>query len=463
MIDLLILFAIIFVLVLINGFFVAAEFAIAAVPATRMAQLAETGSSTAASVLRILREPKRMSSYLSTVQAGITLASLGLGMYGEHAVAELLVGPLEALGRLGEALAHTIATVLAVAMLTYLHVVLGEMVPKSLALQNPEGAAIQLVGIMAIIERILRPLTVILTWLGDRVLRLIGISASDSYGGLNTASELEYIVDESHERGLIESQQQIVLENVIDFGERSVAQVMTPRTRIVAIPVDATPDSTLDLIGEARFSRYPVYNGDRDHIIGVFHVKDLARQIVNQSSADVQLVSLLPVFDLRTLLREVAFVPETMSLEKTLDLFRQRQVQIAIVIDEFGGTAGLVTLEDLAEEIVGEIRDEFDAEEIAPITQLAKNQLRVRGDLLLDELNQLYELNLDSEITNTVGGLIQSKLGRNARSGDVIDLDGVYYTVESLDRMAINTVMIEWAGAESVVGEIVKHKEEEKK
>lgn len=432
MVDLLILSAIILILVLINGFFVAAEFAIAAAPPTRIAQLAEQGSQQAAHVLAILRNPKRMSNYLSTVQAGITLASLGLGMYGEHAVAEILIGPLEHLGLPSEAIAHSLATVLAVILLTYLHVVLGEAVPKSLSLQNPENAAMRLAGIMRFFESLLKPLVLTLSWLGDGALRWLKVSPTDANNGLSNATELEYLVEESSERGLLNPFEQLYLENVIDFSERTVDQVMTPRTRIVSLPVDAKLEEVLNVIADSRFSRYPVYEGSRDNVLGVLHIKDLAREMVRVK----------PSFLLRTILREICEVPEGASLEKTLELFRQRQVQIAIVIDEFGGIAGLVTLEDLAEEIIGEILDEFDAEEIAPITEIGENRLCVRGDLLLDELEQLYDLELESEEADTVAGLILEELGRTGQPGDVVEIQGVRFEVATIERLAIATVIV---------------------
>ncbi|MFN8446225.1 MAG: hemolysin family protein [Caldilineaceae bacterium] len=432
MIELLFLITVILILVIINGFFVAAEFAIAAVPATRMAQLAEQGLAKAQQVLNVLREPQRMSNYLSTVQAGITLASLGLGMYGEHALATVLLGPLEHIGWVGEALAHTIATIAAVALLTFLHVVLGEMVPKSLALHDPEAAALRLLSIMQLVERVLKPLTVILTWLGDHVLLWLHVAPMDTNAGLSTASELEYIVEESSEQGLILPMEQVYLENVIDFSERTVNQVMTRRTRIVALEVEATLPDVLRVIAESRFSRYPIYEGSRDNVIGVLHIKDLARELVRNKDS----------LSLRSLLRQIAEVPVGASLEKTLDLFRKQHVQIAIVIDEFGGTAGLVTLEDLAEELIGEILDEFDFEEMPPISVLEENKLLVRGDLLLDELEQHYDLVFTSDEADTVAGLILHELGRTAQPGDVVDVQGVRFEVATIERLAIATVIV---------------------
>ncbi|MCC9078471.1 hemolysin family protein [Litorilinea aerophila] len=431
---------ILLLLIVVNGFFVAAEFAIAAVPPTRVAQLAEAGSESARRVLAVVQDRQLLNRYISTAQVGITIASLGLGMYGEHTVAEWLVHPLETWfhleGSQGQAVAHTLATILAVALLTYLHVVVGEMVPKSLALQSAAETALRLSWLMAWADVLFRPLTLVLNWIGDRLLTLVGLgdAASDAGGEtqLTTSRELAYIVEESGEGGLLAPSEQTFLENVFDFHERTVSQVMTPRTRIAAIPVDADLMTTLAIVCEERHSRYPVYEGDRDHIVGVLYVKDLARHLAGQEEP----------FSLRTLMRPAVFVPETLPLETMLVRFRREHIQIAIVLDEYGGTAGLVTLEDLAEELIGEIQDEFD-EEIPPFVEIGPNRLRVRGDLLLDELTQHYGLTFDQEDADTVGGLIMAHLGHVARPGDEVTVNGVRLVVEAVDGLAISTALLE--------------------
>lgn len=422
---------VIIILIIVNGFFVAAEFAIAGASRPRVAHLAESGSAAAQRVLDILTNPVEINRYLSTAQVGITLASLGLGMYGEHAVAGWLIGPLEHMGWIGVAAAHTIASVLSVAFLTYLHVVLGEMIPKSLALQSASYTAIRLSATMVFAEQVFRPLTAVLNWIGNGLLRLFGIAISDAETRLVSTSELAYIVEESSEGGLLEPNEQIFFENVIDFHERTVGQVMTPRTRMVAIPADVDEQTLLQTIVEERHSRYPIYDEDRDHIVGILYVKDLARQLLEPTVA----------FDLQALLRPAIFVPDSLSLDDMLNQFRSRHFQIAIVLDEYGGTAGLVSLEDLAEEIVGEIQDEFD-EEVAPFLAIDERTLRVRGDLLLDELTQHYDLDFDEEEAETVGGLIMARLGHVAEPGERVDYHRVGLEVESMEGLAIATALI---------------------
>lgn len=423
--------AIIAVLILLNGIFVAAEFAIVAAPHTRIAQLAGRGQRAAGRVLAVLREPARQNRYLATAQVGITIVSLGLGMYGEHTVADWLLAPLEGLGHLAEPLAHTIASILALALLTYLHVVVGEMVPKSLALQFSEPTVLRLAGPMAVLERLLLPIVGVLNAMGNGITRLLGIPPLDVQARLVSPQELEFIVEESSERGLIEPAEQLFIENIFDLHERTVGQVMTPRTRVVGLPVTASQEVVLRRVCQARYSRYPIYSGDLDHVIGVLHIKDLARQQVNQPDR----------FELRRLMRPVVFVPETLPLEQALFRFQRENIQVAIVLDEFGGTAGLVALEDLLEEVVGEIQDEFDREQ-APMEELGPGLLRVRGDLILDELNQHYDLKLEHAEADTIGGLVMAELGRIARPDDVVTYQRVVFEVEAVAGLAVQTVLV---------------------
>jgi CBS domain containing-hemolysin-like protein len=434
MTEYLIPIVVIIFLIIVNGFFVAAEFAVAGASRPRVATLAAGGSTGAQRVLNILNSPQEVNRYLGTAQIGITIASLGLGMYGEHAVAEWLYEPLEHLGWLSTAAAHTVATIISVAFLTYLHVVLGEMIPKSIALQSATTAAIQLSGAMALTETLFRPITFVLNSVGNVLLRWIGIPIADAEARMVSTTELAYIVEESSEGGLLEPTEQIYLENVIDFNQRNVNQVMTPRTRMAALSVHANRLETLALICEERHSRYPVYEDDRDHILGILHVKDVARHIVAGNEE----------WNLQSLVRPAVFVPESISLDEMLAQFRAKHFQVAIVVDEYGGTAGIVTLEDLAEEIVGEIQDEFD-EEQPPFLALDDKTLRVRGDLLLDELTQHYDLDFEieeAEDAETVGGLIMSMLGHVAQPGEEVEVAGVRFVVEAIDGLAVGSAIV---------------------
>ena len=275
---------------------------------------------------------------------------------------------LEQYTSFAEPLAHTIATILSVAILTYLHVVIGEMVAKSLALHYAEGTALRVSFPMHVLERALFPVIYVLNGMGNLVTRLIGVRPPESHSRLLSPEELEYIVDESYEGGLIEQAEQLFIENIFDLRDRTVGQVMTPRTRIVGIPVDEDEETVLARVCEAHHSRYPIFEHNLDTIIGMLHVKDLARHRLKPG---------VP-FDLREFAqrRPVPYIPDTVSVREMLVRFRQERVSMAIVVDEFGGTAGLLTLEDLVEEVVGEIQDEFDVE-TAPFEQLDEHTLRV--------------------------------------------------------------------------------------
>lgn len=418
-------------LILLNAIFVAAEFSLVAAPHTRLAQRAEAGSRAAADVLSIKSSPQQQNRYLATAQVGITIASLGLGMYGEHVVARWLLVLLYGLGRLAEPVAHGIAGVAAIGLLTYLHITLGELVPLSVSLQYAENIALWVHGVMRFLDRFLSPLVAIMNAIGNLVVRLLGVPSADVQSRLFSPEELEFIVEESAERGLMEPTKQRFIENILDLRERTAGQVMTPRNHVVGIPVTASEEDVLARACNARYSRFPVYEQDLDHIIGVLHVKDLARRQVHPTGA----------FDLRSLLRAAVFVPDSLPLDDVLLCFRQHHTPLAIVIDEFGGTAGLVTLEDVVEKVVGEILDEFD-QELPPVEELEPGMLRVRGDLLVDELNQLYDLELEHPETDTVGGFLMAVLGRVAKAGDRVEYEGVEFEVETTERLAVRTVLV---------------------
>jgi len=422
---------IIFILILLNGLFVAAEFAIVGAPQTRIAQRAEQGSSIAKRVLSFLRDPDRQNQYIATAQVGITIASLGLGMYGEHTIASWLIPPLEHLGIFTEPVAHSIAIILSIGTLTYLHVVIGEMVPKSIALQSAETTVLRLVTPMTISERIFYPIVWLLNAIGNQILKLIGIPPAEASTRVMSPEELEFVVEESFEGGFIEANEQLFIENIFDLSERTVGQVMTPRNHIIGIPVSMEEQSVILRACQARHTRLPVYDENLDHIIGILHLKDLARSRVDLESE----------FMIKNIIRPPAYVPESLSLEDMLVQFRREASQIAIVIDEFGGTAGVVTIEDLVEEVVGEILDEFD-QEILPIQDIEKNVLRVRGDLLIDELNQHYDLDISHPDADTVGGLIMAQLGRIPNPGDKIEISDVQMEVENVKGLVIQTVFV---------------------
>ena len=433
-------------LIFFNGLFVAVEFAVVASSRARMSQLASEGSSAASRVMRVLTDPTGQTRFIIMAQLGITLSSLGLGMYGEHTIAEWILSALEHYGvergLISVAAAHSAALVLAIGVMTYLHVVLGEVMPKSLALQAPESTALRVIGPFWLIERIFSPAIFILNKIARAITRACGVPERSAHDHMVSPQDLELIVEESSEEGLIAPSEQLYIENILDMRERTVGQVMTPRTRVVGISAEETEHAILQLVCASNHSRFPIFEGDLDQIRGFLHLKDLARHLQTGPDRDP--------LDLRKMAqtRPVIVVPETLSLDQMLGRFRAEKSALAVVIDEFGGTAGIVTFEDLLEEVVGEIQDEFDAER-APFEVVGDRRLRVDGSLLLDELNQHFDIDYEEEEVDTVGGLIMAHLGRIPVVGDVVELNGVRYIVEQVAGRAVDSALVEMPETES--------------
>ena len=351
--------------------------------------------------------PPRQDRYIATAQIGITVASLGLGMYGEHVIADWT---LAALGNATWAVwlaAHGFASVVAVAILTYFHIVLGEMVPKSLALRDAEQIVLWITPPMLWIQTLLLPLVVALNAIGNAVLKSAGIKrqveTADQY---YTSEELQLIVQESEEQGALRADAGQMLRELFAFGDRTAGEVMVPRVRISGIPVGATPEELRAILRSTPHTRYPVFEGDFDHIIGMYHIKDLLRLLLIG-----QPVSALGV-------RQAPVVPETSPLDDVLTSMRRERTQLAVVIDEHGGTAGIVTLEDLFEEVVGEI-EEGPRDSTRPGWDTT-GRLIVPGTMRIDELGRFFELELAHEQVDSVSGLILTLLGRPPRVGDSV-------------------------------------------
>jgi CBS domain containing-hemolysin-like protein len=419
-------------LILVNGLFVAAEFAIIGVRKTRMLQLTNQGNRVAAGVLAILQSPRLQDRYISTAQLGITIASLGLGMYAEEAFAELLLGPLEHLFHLSELTAHGIAAAFALSVLTFLHVVVGEMVPKSVALQHPEGAVLNISRPMAVMQKVFGPAVWLLNALGAGILWLLRIPLVEGQARLHSPEELQMIIDDSYRGGQLDAQEKAMLSKVFVFGEHKAHQVMTHRTRVEAYPVDISEAELLAALGRSRFSRFPIYDGDLDHVVGVLHLKDLVRQQVHRPGK----------FDLRALLRRAPAVPEYADAGTLLASLKRLHLHMAVVIDEYGGMAGIVTLEDLVEEVVGEVQDEFD-QEIPPVRQLGQAEFVVRGDYALEDLNELSPLGDGVPDVNSVGGLIVALLDRMPQVGDRVSFAGIELQVETVSGRAVRTARVQ--------------------
>lgn len=398
--------AVIFVLLMLNAFFVAAEFAIVGAPRSAIEARAGRGDRLARLVHAVLKEPRRQDRYIATAQIGITVASLGLGMYGEHKLAEWV---LTAIGHSGWSVwlaAHGFASAIAIAILTYFHIVLGEMLPKSMALQSAERLALWLTPPMLWIQWLIYPLVVALNGLGNMVLKPFGVTPQAHHADQYTPEELQLIVEESEEQGALRSESSQVLQELFEFGELTAGEVMVPRVRITGIPVGSGPEELRGILGRTPHTRYPIYEGDLDHIVGTYHIKDLLRLLLNNMTVTSAGARSAPV------------VPETALVDSVLTTMRRERAQFAVVIDEHGGTSGVVTLEDLFEEVVGEI-DEGPSRRSAPHRD-AQGRLRVPGTMRLDELGQVFDLEVTHDEVDSVSGIILTLLGRPPRVGDTV-------------------------------------------
>ncbi|HTM25961.1 MAG TPA: hemolysin family protein [Vicinamibacterales bacterium] len=416
-------------LLLANAMFVAAEFSIVSAPRSAIEARAARSDRLARIVHGIITDPARQVRFIATAQIGITLASLGLGMYGEHVVAGWLLSALGSSTWAQWLAAHGFASVVAVAGLTYFHIVLGEMLPKSLALQTAERLALWLTPLMLWIQTLLYPFVIALNAIGGLLLKPFGITqqahSADQY---YTSEELQLIVEESEEQGALRSESGRVLQELFEFGELNAGEVMVPRVRIVGIPVGAGPDELRRILGTTPHTRYPVYEGDLDHIVGTYHIKDLLRLLLNEQRVTAAGA------------RSTPMVPETALLDAVLATMRRERAQFGVVLDEHGGTSGIVTLEDLFEEVVGEI-DEGPVDRSGPRRDPA-GRLRVPGTMRLDELGQLFDLELTHEDVDSVSGLILTGLGRPPRVGDSVKYERLRLDVTAVKGRGVDEAAV---------------------
>ena len=416
-------------LILANAVFVAAEFAIVGAPRAAIDARAAKDDRLAMLVQGVLRDPRKQDRYIATAQIGITIASLGLGMYGENVIADWILGIVGRTGWIERTGAHVFASVAAVAILTYFHIVLGEMVPKSLALQSAERMALWITPPMLWIERVLFPFVVSLNATGNAVLRVFGVTRqAQGIDHYYTSEELQLVVEEAEEQGAIRAEAGQMLQELFEFGDLTAGEVMVPRVRIVGIPVGAGPEEFRRLIGTMPHTRYPIFDGDLDHILGTSHIKDLLRFLLNGQSISASAA------------RHAPMVPETALLDSVLATMRRERAQLAIVIDEHGGTAGIVTLEDLFEEVVGEI-DEGGPRRSEPRKD-ALGRCRVSGTMRLDELGQLFDLELSHDEVDSVSGLVLALLGRPPRLGDTVKYERLRIDVTAIKGHGVDEAAV---------------------
>jgi CBS domain containing-hemolysin-like protein len=423
------------VLVLANGFFVAAEFSLVSVRSTRIAELVAQGYPGAHWVEKALENPDRV---IAATQLGITLASLGLGWVGEPALSHLLAPLFGFLpGEISSELSHTISAGVAFALITFLHVVVGELAPKSIALQNPEKTSLIVARPTIWTELVFKPAILALNVTGNFLLKLVGVNPASGHELVHSVEELKMLVTASTEVGVMESEEGEMLHAVFDFGELLVRQVMIPRTEISAFEADMELREAIDIAVNSTFTKFPVFDDDLDNIVGVVHIKDLLRADQEPDSQNCRV---------RSLMREALFVPETIPVKSVLREFRNRRQHIAIVMDEFSGTAGLVTLEDLMEEIVGEVSDPFDLG-IPEINPLAGGVVMLDGLALIDDVNEALGTQFSAPHYDTIAGFFLGVFGRIPKVGDEIETNGVRLRVEKMDAMRIASLKLTHPGS----------------
>lgn len=427
--DLFVELAVIVVLVILNGVFVAAEIALVSLRPSRVEQLLEEGRRGAERVRRLTGDPGR---FLAVIQLAITFIGFLASAFAGVSLAGRLAGLFTGLG-MDPGYAGMAALLLVTVLLSLFTIVFGELVPKTLALAHPEAFSLALARPVDLIGRLFRPLVALLTLATRTIARAFGADVTSE--AQITAEELRLIVERGGEQGILEAEEEQMINAVIELGDRRVHEVMVPRIAIVGLPVSATFDEAIDRIIEEGHSRIPIYETSVDEVVGILYAKDLLPFL---KSGPAERPSL------RTLLRTPVFVPESMSIDDLLHEFQRRKVHIAIVLDEYGGTAGLVTIEDLLEEIVGEIQDEYDVEEPL-VEQLDEDRVRVDGRASVDDLLDLWDLKLqleDEDEYDTVGGLVYHRIGGVPVPGDEIRVDGLHLTVESTDGRRVGKVLV---------------------
>lgn len=428
MIELLVPLSVIFLLVIANGLFVAAEFAIVGAPRANIEHQAAQGNRLAQRVAHILEDPARQDRYIATTQVGISVASLGLGMYGEHVLADWIALRLEPLETGDWITAHAFASVIAVSVLTYMHIVIGEMVPKALALQRAAHTVLYVSPFILALQTALLPIVVGLNAAGNGLLRLMGVHrdavSADRY---HTTEELQYIVEESQVGGLLRGESGHILRELFEFGDLTAGEAMVPRVMLTGIRVGTTPDELSAIVRANPHTRYPVFDGDLDNIIGSIHIKRALRNLVANAPITARDARPLP------------YLPGTALLDEVLAAMRRDRAQIAVVMDQHGGTAGLITMEDLFEEVIGDIEE---GQGRKPIVEETRGRFRVRGTVRLEEAGEALGLALAHPRVTTISGLVLTLLGRPAAIGDSVTWSNVRIEVTATAGRGVADALI---------------------
>lgn len=428
--DTIVVIAVIILLIAINGFYVAAEFSTVSAQRARLAQLAAGGNRGAQRMLRIIEDPHKMDAYIAASQLGITLSSLILGFYGQSNVSLWLEPYIAQLGRMAGANAELVAQSVSAAailiLLTVLQVVLGELMPKNVGILYPEQLAIATAQPMQWSLILFRPLIWVFNGSGQLLLRLLGATPVTEHAHLHSPEEIMFMVEESSAGGVLDQEERRLLVNTLELRHTPARKAMIPRNRMIAAPIERPCQELFQLLADSPYSRLPLYEESIDNIVGVVHLKDLMLLQYSDPGQDQTQA-------LRHILHEAPFVPDSTLIEDVMALLQKTHSNVAIVIDEYGGTAGLITFEDLVEEIIGEFQDEFDPENSAMVVQ-ANNRMLVRGEVQIEDLNELLGLYLPTDNVDTIGGLVTSTLGRIPAIGEEVTISDTTLRVENMEQ-----------------------------
>ena len=416
----------VFFLIFMNGFFVAAEFSCVKIRPSRLETLIQEGSRQAKYAKRLT---DHLDASLSVTQLGITLASLGLGWVGEPAVATLIL-PVTRFFGLDDAIGHTVSLAVAFSIITAMHIILGELTPKTMAIQNVEKIMLTVALPMLIFHRVMYPFVWLLNHVANWVARQLGFEVASEGEEAHTEEDIRLLMEESHRKGLIDDTEVDFVDNVFDFTDLNVREIMTPRTDMVCLYLEDTVEENLKTILEEQLTRYPICHEDKDHIVGFLHVKDLMKVMAEGRKPN-----------LRRLARKALVVPESMDVSVLLKTMQKQRSQMAIVVDEYGGTSGMVTIEDIVEEIVGDIQDEFD-EERPTAERRGRRVFSVDAKMLLEELDDILEVCIEDEDVDSVGGWLYDQIGTAPRVGQMAASGGNTFYVEEIDGVRITRVLI---------------------
>ena len=423
-------------LVGLNALYVAGEFAAVSARRTRMVQLAQEGNRLARIMLPVLEDPHKLDNYIAASQVGITLSSIVLGIYGQQQIAPLIAPwlarlPLGPLSGGDKVAAAGSAAILVLVVMTTLQVILGELTPKTLAIQYPERVAlITALPMKWSADYILKPLIMLLNGSGVLILRSLGVSYERGHAHVHSPEEILILVKESHRGGLLDAEERQMLSNLFRTSTKRAEDIAVPRNRVVAADASESLLEVLQRVASSAYTRIPVFQGDIDHVIGFVHLRDLFNLYQGDRQAN-----------LRAILRPAPFVPETLPVAEVWNRLNETQSYLTIVFDEYGGTSGLITREDLIEELFGEVQDEFDRES-ALISPSGAGRFVVRGDMLIADLNDQLDLRLPHDLAHTIGGLIVEELGRAPQVGDTVEAAGVRLHVEAIDDLSVSQVCL---------------------